>query len=294
MKGDFTRFTFQPQKHYSSVLMQQGRLQLDADWNEQMSILNYLNQVQARDIIGSAAGTSQSGGGYQILPAIDRSAAASDQSEAVVTDLLITEGRFYIDGILCELNQGTPIPVEWRSARQIQVPTITLDGRLFAAEQWVELEVPQDEATQIKRYKIVKIRPDTFTLEFQEEIPEPQAGKAIQLRLLTTYKTQADYSSPEARSPEARSPEARSPEAIYAVYLDVWQRHVTALDDRTLQEVALNGLDTTTRLKTIAQVKLLEITEDLKKRVKILPNRNRESILIPASFYLERNQRSRI
>jgi hypothetical protein len=38
MKGDFSRFTFKKEKHYSSVRMQQGRVQLDADWNEQMDI----------------------------------------------------------------------------------------------------------------------------------------------------------------------------------------------------------------------------------------------------------------
>lgn len=32
MKGDSTRFTFDPKKHYSSVMMQQGRIQLDSDW----------------------------------------------------------------------------------------------------------------------------------------------------------------------------------------------------------------------------------------------------------------------
>jgi hypothetical protein len=38
MKGDFTRFTFDPKKHYSSVRMQQGRIELDSDWNEQAEI----------------------------------------------------------------------------------------------------------------------------------------------------------------------------------------------------------------------------------------------------------------
>ena len=41
MKGDFSRDTFDENKNYSSVLMQQGRVMLDADWNEQTaSILN--------------------------------------------------------------------------------------------------------------------------------------------------------------------------------------------------------------------------------------------------------------
>lgn len=38
MKGDFIRNTFDLLKHYSRVLMQQGRVRVDADWNEQNSI----------------------------------------------------------------------------------------------------------------------------------------------------------------------------------------------------------------------------------------------------------------
>jgi len=38
MKGDFSRNTFRPGSHYSGVLMQQGRVLLDSDWNEQVAI----------------------------------------------------------------------------------------------------------------------------------------------------------------------------------------------------------------------------------------------------------------
>jgi hypothetical protein len=34
VKGDFTRFLFDPLKRYVGVLLQQGRVILDADWNE--------------------------------------------------------------------------------------------------------------------------------------------------------------------------------------------------------------------------------------------------------------------
>ncbi len=33
MKADFSRNTFDPGKHYSRVLEQQGRVQVDADFN---------------------------------------------------------------------------------------------------------------------------------------------------------------------------------------------------------------------------------------------------------------------
>ena len=55
MKGDFSRSTFDPHTHYISVRMQQGRVQLDADWNEQADILLYLIATQLKDLLGSGA-----------------------------------------------------------------------------------------------------------------------------------------------------------------------------------------------------------------------------------------------
>jgi hypothetical protein len=50
---------------------------------------------------------------------------------------------------------------------------------------------------------------------------------------------------------------AKAPFGI--VYLDVWRRHLTALDDDYIREKALGGPDTATRLKTIWQVRVLPV-----------------------------------
>jgi hypothetical protein len=42
----------------------------------------------------------------------------------------------------------------------------------------------------------------------------------------------------------------------YLVYLDVWERHLTALEDDRIRDVALGGPDTATRAKVVWQVKL--------------------------------------
>src|ERR1051326_6693879 len=52
MKGDFSRFSYDPQRHYTRVLMQQGRVQTDADWNEQADIVAQRHQKSLRDVIG--------------------------------------------------------------------------------------------------------------------------------------------------------------------------------------------------------------------------------------------------
>ena len=43
--------------------------------------------------------------------------------------------------------------------------------------------------------------------------------------------------------------------------MDVWKRHITALDDDYIREKALGGPDTTTRLKTLWQVRLKAVSE---------------------------------
>ena len=56
MKADLTRSTFDQHKQFTRVLMQQGRVQLDSDWNEQTAILLHYMQTLAADIIGPHGG----------------------------------------------------------------------------------------------------------------------------------------------------------------------------------------------------------------------------------------------
>jgi hypothetical protein len=56
MHGDFSRWTFRPSARYTRVLMQQGRLQVDSDWNEQAAIQDARLAALAADVIGPAGG----------------------------------------------------------------------------------------------------------------------------------------------------------------------------------------------------------------------------------------------
>ncbi len=56
MKGDFSRFTFDSKKHYTRVLQQQGRVRLDADWNEMVEIHCHDLRNVMRDLIGPYGG----------------------------------------------------------------------------------------------------------------------------------------------------------------------------------------------------------------------------------------------
>ena len=97
MKGDFSRDSFDPLRlrHYSRVLQQQGRVELDADGNERQAIqLHHLRSL-AKDLIGPQGGP-WAGTGFEIVPADDGNGKALPQ------DFLIRMGHYYVDGWLCE------------------------------------------------------------------------------------------------------------------------------------------------------------------------------------------------
>ncbi|MFI9381978.1 DUF6519 domain-containing protein [Kutzneria sp. NPDC052558] len=98
MKADFSRATFRPAAHYSAVLSQQGRVQLDADANEQAAIELHLARTTAADVIGPHGGPAD---GFTVayVPSPDGKQPA---------DLAITPGRYYVDGVLVD---STPAPV---------------------------------------------------------------------------------------------------------------------------------------------------------------------------------------
>jgi hypothetical protein len=92
MRGDFSRWNFDQTKHYHGVLKQQGRVDLDSDYNEQNAIEAHRIEVEAVDVIG-ASGAPIGDAGFEI--AVLGSGAG----------LSISKGRAYVDGILCENDQ---------------------------------------------------------------------------------------------------------------------------------------------------------------------------------------------
>src|SRR6266545_1879482 len=65
MNGDITRSTFRPERHFSGVRSQQGRVQLDADWNEQADITGHRDRVGTEDVIGPRGGP-WTGDGFRV------------------------------------------------------------------------------------------------------------------------------------------------------------------------------------------------------------------------------------
>jgi hypothetical protein len=167
MKGDFSRNTFDPRKHYSRVLMQQGRVTLDADPNEQTDILLHYLRTLAADLIGPYGGPV-AGGGFHL---------SSDEEGKLV----VGSGRYYVDGILVENDADS------------------------AYRDQPFYPMPEDDPLLV-------------------EMEDP-TGK------------------------------------LFWVYLDVWERHVTHIEDEGMREKALGGPDTCSRSQVVWQVKATQVAK---------------------------------
>ncbi len=95
MKGDFTRDTFHRSRDFYRVLLQQGRVQIDADWNEQIAILLDRFEKLVVDVFGEHGGAQESCG----------FAVFRDKPG----DLRLSKGRYYVEGVLCENNEITKL-----------------------------------------------------------------------------------------------------------------------------------------------------------------------------------------
>jgi len=241
MKGDFSRKTFDRARHYSGVPMQQGRVQLDADWNEQLAIQRHRDETEALDVIGGC-GAPIHEAGFGVQPAPDG------------LDLLISPGRYYVHGRMCEL-EGTPMEAVFQTATEVTVAHWHVDGADFAPKQYVELRA-SGVASAVLR--ISAVTPATRRLTFASSIAAFASATGLTVRRLTTYLTQPDLPSAPYGVPPApgQPPELDLPDGAYLLYLDVWRRHLTALDDDRIREKALGGPDTATRIKTVWQLKL--------------------------------------
>lgn len=106
MSFDTSRFTFDPWNDYSGVVMEQGRVQLDSDWNEWLAELARRMQAGTLDILGRAVYPATTPFAFQITVTTDSSGA---------NHVNIGPGRMYVDGLLAE-NHGPQASAQWDPA----------------------------------------------------------------------------------------------------------------------------------------------------------------------------------
>jgi Family of unknown function (DUF6519) len=178
MKGDFTRNSFDPTRHFSRVLLQQGRVNLDADVNEQSAILLRFMRTLTADLLGQSEilfdenlNTFNTGSGPLNHLGLKITATGG------VGDFSIGAGRYYVSGVLCENEKDL------------------------------------------------------------------------------LYTQQPNYPLPTGKL-------LKDATGFYVVYLDVWERHITYIEDEHTREVALGGPDTSTRAQVLWQVKVFPFKFD--------------------------------
>src|ERR1700752_1140643 len=105
MTFDCSRFSFKSWNDYLGVVMQQGRVQLDSDWNEWQSEYSRRIQAGTLDAIGRAVYPAATPNAFKV-PAGPNAGGAP---------LLIGPGRYYVDGLLAE-NHGPETQATWDAA----------------------------------------------------------------------------------------------------------------------------------------------------------------------------------
>ena len=188
--SDITLDAFRQYRHFSRVIMQQGRVQLDRDFNEQIDILLHYLRTFIADVVGPCGGPDD---GFKVAQyqraeqaqeegkgrRARQKAAEAPQLTDIPYHLSIDRGHYYVNGILCENDR-----------------------------------------------------------EFVYSIPQ-----AIQ------------PASAQSGGSEAGNDPTPVP---YFLYLDVWEREVTYLEDALIREVALGGPDTTTRSQVVWKVRAVK------------------------------------
>ncbi len=197
MSSDFSRITFDPWKDLSGVLMQQGRVQLDSDWNEWLAEIVRRVRAGTLDTLGHAVYPATTPNGFLITP--------------TANSISIGVGRMYVDGLLVE-NHGTPAP---------------------GSGGWI----PNPAAAGV---------PNPLPLwdPYLDELVGQNAVDYLQQPYFPGIATQAPF-------PTSGGP--------FLVYLDVWLRELTFLEDPDLVEKAV-GVDSTGRWQTVWQVRLLDVS----------------------------------
>jgi Family of unknown function (DUF6519) len=177
MGADLSRIRSNPLRDYAAVQLQQGRVLLDADFNEAVDVIDRRLRATASDVLGRSTVAQTTPDAFKMT--------------VIAAGLSIGQGRLYVDGLLAENHGATSaLPAERR---------------------------------------------------FDPLLAEPAFSSNI------AYASQPYLPDPPALPTGGR----------HLVYLDVFNREITALEQPDLVETAL-AVDTTTRQQTVWQVRVLD------------------------------------
>lgn len=173
MKGDFARVTFDATTHIRRVMRQQGRVDVEADWNEQAAVLLHQLESMMGDLVGPyAAPRPEASGG------LDGFKVAGIGK----FDLRVQPGHYWVDGVLCE----NDAPDGVRFSKQ---PDLPVDQPPGAGKYLVYLDVWERHLCADEAPWMVEVAlggPDTSTrsklvwqVKLAEEVPAQLSPAAV-------------------------------------------------------------------------------------------------------------------
>jgi hypothetical protein len=276
MNGDITRSSFRPERHFSAVRSQQGRVQLDADWNEQVDIAGHRDRAGTEDVLGRCGGP-WAGNGFEIgmmvvprplravafLTATRGFAVGDDATILTTTDAGSTWTRQQAPaGVTASLRAVAFTATRGFAVGDDSLILVTDD----AGTTWDTQPPPAGTTAPLRAVAFTATRgfavgDDSLFLVTDDagttwDTQPPPEELAVSAGRLYVGGVLCENERPVAVAGQPDLPGAVLPSTgTHLFYLDVWQRPLTVVERPELREVALGGPDTTTRTKTVWQVK---------------------------------------
>ncbi|GLZ48196.1 hypothetical protein Acsp06_43810 [Actinomycetospora sp. NBRC 106375] len=136
MHGDFSRFTFDETRDDRAVLLQQGRVLLDADWNEQAEISARRDEIRSCDLLGRHGGFAGDAG---------FAVGGASASGVAWSSLRLGAGAYYVDGSRCFLGDAATLATDL----ELTEPGPSGDHLLYL-DTWVHHVTPDEDPTLLE------------------------------------------------------------------------------------------------------------------------------------------------
>src|SRR6478672_9061012 len=140
MGSDRARVSYDPSRHYRGVVYQQGRVTLEADWNEAETIAAEVNREQLLDIVGPS-GTPDDG--YRVVPVVNSDGNATGDLTVSAGTLYVGGERMVLDPDTMQLRSGATLQVGFQQDPTAATPCdpVAQGGYLGAENQLIRVQV---------------------------------------------------------------------------------------------------------------------------------------------------------
>lgn len=171
MTADFSRVRMNPLAAFGGVELQQGRVLLDADFNEQVAIVDRRLRALASDVLGRATVSQTTTDAFHLTPA--------------GAGFTIGRGRMYVDGLLAE-NFGRADPAQ-RRFDPLLAETVYSQDPSYAEQPWLP-QTPPPLPTAGRHLIYLDVWERELTAVEDPALVEPALGVDTTVRRQTVWQ----------------------------------------------------------------------------------------------------------